>query len=180
MAATTPPPPPASPGPSVAGSGNVAVGTATTGATGSTVNANVQSGSDVPEDRVALAETYEEKTVAELRELIDQRNESRPEDDRISKGGKQEELVARLREDDERAAEDPERVTPPEALQGDTAVYPTGTDSAVLKPFQTEGENPADREAAERQEAEAHSREELLRRETQQVPLLRDYNPNPE
>lgn len=58
---------------------------------------------DDPEDDDAVAEDYSDEdkwTFAALKEEIDARNMNLPEDDRISKGGGRDDLVARLLEDD--------------------------------------------------------------------------------
>lgn len=51
---------------------------------------------------------YSERTVQELKDEIDRRNEGRDKDDRISKTGKQSDLAARLEEDDEGDEDDDE------------------------------------------------------------------------
>ena len=66
----------------------------------------------VQEDRVSppaddeVEDDYDTLTVAQLQEEIDVRNRELPDEDKITRTGKKEDLIARLRADDEAADEE--------------------------------------------------------------------------
>lgn len=196
MSNTVPTPPPPPPPSSSRGGAGVPAGSGTgVGATsvtsGTTGGDNVQSGGGAVLDRGdQVQDNYEDLTVEELKDLIDERNEERDDEDHLTKSGKKEDLIERLREDDKRVAADPEtpaKVTGVEVVQesrvgeGVVRTYSTGTDSPALKPFSGDPDyvNPADEEAVERYESQ---REALVEAQTREAPdgdrLLRDFDPD--